>query len=77
MGNWPERLRTTRIRVRSSSSRLSDVRGDRASVLHQRSNMETLVLTAAMMLSGLLAIGSTRALLGLVLLAITRDVAAR
>jgi hypothetical protein len=35
--------------------------------------METLVLTAAMMLSGLLAIGSTRALLGAVLLAITRD----
>jgi hypothetical protein len=35
--------------------------------------METLVLTAAMMLSGLLAIGSTRALLGIMLLAITRD----
>jgi hypothetical protein len=37
--------------------------------------METLVLTAAMTLSGLIAIGSTRALLGVVLLAITRDVA--
>jgi hypothetical protein len=35
--------------------------------------METVVLTAAMMLSGLLAIGSTRALLGIMLLAITRD----
>jgi hypothetical protein len=35
--------------------------------------METVVLTAAVMLSGLLAIGSTRALLGIMLLAITRD----
>jgi hypothetical protein len=39
--------------------------------------METLVLTAAMTLSGLLAIASTRALLGVVLLAITRDAAGR
>jgi len=39
--------------------------------------METLVLTAAMTLSGLLAIGSTRALLGILLLAITRDAAGR
>jgi hypothetical protein len=35
--------------------------------------METVVLTAAVMLSGLLAIASTRALLGIMLLAITRD----
>jgi hypothetical protein len=35
--------------------------------------MEALILTAAMTLSGLLAIGSTRAVLGVVLLAITRD----
>jgi hypothetical protein len=42
--------------------------------LAPRSIMETLILTAAMTLSGLLAIGSTRALLGLVLLAITRGV---
>jgi len=31
MGNWPEGLSTTRVSVRSSSSRLS---GSRASVLH-------------------------------------------
>lgn len=39
--------------------------------------METLVLTTVMMLSGLVAIGSTRAVLGVVLLAITRDSARR
>jgi hypothetical protein len=39
--------------------------------------METLVLTAAMTLSGLLAIGSTRAVLGVLLFALTRDVAGR
>jgi hypothetical protein len=39
--------------------------------------METLVLTAAMTLSGLLAIGSTRAVLGVVLFALTRDAAGR
>jgi hypothetical protein len=39
--------------------------------------METLVLTAAMTLSGLLAIGSTRAVLGVLLFAITRDAASR
>jgi hypothetical protein len=39
--------------------------------------MEALVLTTAMMLSGLIAVGSTRALLGVVLHAITRDGAAR
>jgi len=73
MGNSPEGLRTTRVSVRTSSSRLSGSRDEWASVLHQRSIMETLVLMAAMTLSGLLAIGSTRALLGIVLLAITRD----
>jgi hypothetical protein len=35
--------------------------------------METLVLTAAMTLSALLAIGSTRAVLGVLLFALTRD----
>lgn len=35
--------------------------------------MDALILTTVMTLSGLLAIGSTRALLGVVLLAITRD----
>jgi hypothetical protein len=54
---------------------LSGSRDASASNLHYRVNMETLVLTAAMTLSGLLAIGSTRALLGVVLLAITRDAA--
>jgi hypothetical protein len=39
--------------------------------------METLVLTAALTLSGLLAIGSSRALLGVVLLALTHDASAR
>jgi len=39
--------------------------------------METLVLTAAMTLSGLLAIGSTRAVLGVLLFALTRDASAR
>jgi hypothetical protein len=39
--------------------------------------METLVLTAAMMLSGLLAIGSSRALLGVLMLAFTRDASVR
>jgi hypothetical protein len=39
--------------------------------------MEALVLIAAMSLSGLLAIGSTRAVLGVVLLAITRDAPSR
>jgi hypothetical protein len=39
--------------------------------------METLVLVAAMTLSGLLAIGGTRAVLGIVLLAIGRDAAGR
>jgi hypothetical protein len=39
--------------------------------------METLVLTAALTLSGLLAIGSSRALLGVLLLAFTRDASAR
>jgi len=39
--------------------------------------METLVLTAALTLSGLLAIGSSRALLGVLLLAVTRDAASR
>jgi hypothetical protein len=39
--------------------------------------MEALVLTTAMMLSGLLAIGSTRAVLGVVLAAITREDASR
>jgi len=39
--------------------------------------METLVLTAALTLSGLLAIGSSRALLGVLLLALTRDASAR
>jgi len=39
--------------------------------------METLVLTAAMTLSGLLAIGSTRAVLGVLPVALTRDVAGR
>jgi hypothetical protein len=39
--------------------------------------MEALILTAAMTLSGLLAIAGTRAVLGVVLLAITRDAAGR
>jgi hypothetical protein len=39
--------------------------------------MDALILTTVMTLSGLLAIGSTRALLGVVLLAITRDAARR
>jgi hypothetical protein len=39
--------------------------------------METLVLTAALTLSGVLAIGSSRALLGVLLLALTRDASAR
>jgi hypothetical protein len=39
--------------------------------------MDALILTTVMTLSGLLAIGSTRALLGVVLLAITRDARSR
>jgi hypothetical protein len=39
--------------------------------------MEALILTAAMTLSGLLAIAGTRAVLGVVLFAITRDAAGR
>jgi len=46
---------------------------EKAGVLHCPRIMEALILTAAMTLSGLLAIGSTRAVLGVVLLAITRD----
>ena len=77
MGNPPESLSTTRVSVCSSSSRLSGSRVEWASVLHTQPFMETLVLTAAMTLSGLLAIGSTRALLGVLLFALTRDSAAR
>jgi hypothetical protein len=40
--------------------------------LHYRWIMEALTLTAAMMLSALLAIGGTRVVLGVVLLAFTR-----
>jgi len=39
--------------------------------------METLVLTAAMTLSGLVAIGSTRAVLAVVLFVLTHDAASR
>jgi hypothetical protein len=39
--------------------------------------MEALVLTAVMTLSGLLALAGTRAVLGVVLIAITRDTASR
>ena len=67
MGNPQEGLCTTRVSVCSSSSRLSGSRVERASVLHPQRLMETLVLTAAMTLSGLLAIGSTRAVLGVLL----------
>jgi len=77
MGNPPEGLSTARVSVRSSSSRLSGSRVEWASVLHNQRVMETLVLTAAMTLSGLLAIGSTRAVLGVVLFALTRDAAGR
>ena len=52
-------------------------RVERASVLHTQRLMETLVLTTAMTLSGLLAIGSTRAVLGVLLFALTRDAAGR
>lgn len=55
------------------SRELSGSRFEQARLLHYCVNMETLVLTTAMMLSGLLAIGSTRAVLGVVLHAITRD----
>lgn len=48
-----------------------------ARLLHYRVSMETLVLTTAMMLSGLLAIGSTRAVLGVMLHAMTRDAGRR
>ena len=44
-----------------------------ARLLHYRVSMETLVLTTVMMLSGLLALGSTRAVLGVMLHAMTRD----
>jgi hypothetical protein len=39
--------------------------------------MEALVLTTAMTLSGLVALAGTRAVLGIVLLAITRDSSSR
>ena len=45
--------------------------------MHKQRFMETLVLTAAMTLSGLLAIGSTRAVLGVLLFPLTRDAAGR
>ena len=77
MGNPPEGLSTTRVSVCSSSLRLSGSRVEWASVLHTQRFMETLVLAAAMTLSGLLAIGSTRAVLGVLLLALTRDSASR
>jgi hypothetical protein len=77
MGNPPEGLSTTRVSVCSSSSRLSGSPVEWASVLHIQRFMETLVLTAAMTLSGLLAIGSTRAVLGVLLFALTRDAAGR
>ena len=77
MGNPPEGLSMTRVSVCSSSSRLSGSRDEWASVLHTERLMETLVLTAALTLSGLLAIGSSRALLGVLLLALTRDASAR
>jgi hypothetical protein len=73
MGNSPERLRTTCDNVVLELARTERLAFARASVLHHHVSMETLVLTAAMTLSGLLAIGSTRALLGVVLLAITRN----
>lgn len=47
--------------------------GQPASVLHYYAVMETVVLGAALMLSGLLAAGGTRAVLGVVLLAIMRN----
>jgi hypothetical protein len=43
--------------------------------LHYYPIMEALVLGAALMLSGLLAAGSTRAVLGIILLAISRTAA--
>ena len=52
-------------------------RFEAASVLHYLMIMETLVLVGAMTLSGLLAIGGTRAVLGILLMAIVRDAASR
>lgn len=77
MGKRAEGLRTTRVSARSRSLRLSGLNGGWASVLHYRWIMEALTLTAAMMLSALLAIGSTRVVLGVVLLAFTREAASR
>ena len=77
MGKRADGLRITRVSARSRSSRLSGSNGGWASVLHPRWIMEALTLTAAMMLSGLLAIGGTRVVLGVVLLAFTRDAASR
>jgi len=77
MGKRAEGLRTPRVSARSRSSRLSGLNGEWASVLHYCSIMEALTLTAAMMLSALLAIGGTRVVLGVVLLAFTRETASR
>ena len=59
------------------SPELTELNGKAASLLHQCLIMEALVLVAAMTMSGLLALGGTRAVLGIVLLAIGRDAASR
>ena len=73
MGNVPEGLRTVRAKVLLELAEAERLALRRASVLHSHAIMEALVLTTAMMLSGLIAVGSTRAVLGVVLHAITRD----
>ena len=60
-----------------SSPELPELNGASGERLAPVLNMEALVLVAAMTMSGLLALGGTRAVLGLVLLAIVRDAADR
>lgn len=74
MGKSPDGVGTLRLSARSSSPRLS---GSTATVLHYYEIMEALVLVAAMTLSGLLALGGTRAVLGVVMLVFMRDDAGR
>jgi hypothetical protein len=73
MGKAPDGLSTLRVIAVPELTRAERLVAEWASVLHARWRMEALVLTTTMTLSGLLALAGTRAVLGVVLLAITRD----